>query len=167
VVKSGAFGLPKAAFTLPKNPIKGIVGLLLIIGIIMAYSNRNQTSNQATEQNPTAPPKPPTQTELCRSDWTQCADNERLVNNYSDWSTVQVACKTAANDRAKYGTPEWPWFPFGTFYKGGNYVTSGIAVAVEPDAQFSNGFGAKVHSRVTCTYDLRAKRVTQVDISAR
>jgi hypothetical protein len=103
---------------------------------------------------------------LCRSDWTKCADNEQLVNSYSDWSLVKVRCKRAANDSAKYGNPDWPWFSFGTFYKENNYVTSGIAVAIEPDAQFSNGFGAMVHSKVICTYDLRAKRVTNVAVSA-
>src|SRR5438132_12644791 len=89
--KSSAFGFPNANFKLPKHPIKGIVGLLLIIGIIMAYSNRNQSSNQTAEQNPTTPakatteatpPKPPTQADMCRSDWSKCADNEQLVNNY-------------------------------------------------------------------------------------
>ena len=88
------------------------------------------------------------------------------MNQYSGWSLTKVECKQAANDRAKYGSPEWPWLAFSTFYKGNNYVTSGIAVAIERDAQFSNGFGAMVHSRVTCTYDLRAKRVTDVDVSA-
>ena len=28
-----------------------------------------------------------------------------------------------------------------------DYVTSGIAIAIEPDAQFQNGFGAMVRSR--------------------
>jgi hypothetical protein len=78
-----------------------------------------------------------------------------------------VRCKRAANDQAKYGSPDWPWLAFSSFYKGKNYVTSGMAVAIEPDAQFSNGFGAKVHSRVTCSYDLRAKRVTDVQILPR
>jgi hypothetical protein len=108
-----------------------------------------------------------TQADLCRSDWTKCADNEQLVNNYRNWSDVQVECKYAANDRAKYGDPVWPWIPFGSFLKGNNYVTSGIATAVEPDAQFSNGFGAKVRSRVTCIYDLRTRRVTDVSIFPR
>src|SRR5438309_4418197 len=102
---------------------------------------------------------PPHRMNLCRYDWTKCADNEQLVNQYYDWSHVQVECKHTANDRARYGNPDWPWAAFGSFYKRNNYITSGIAVAVEPDAQFSNGFGAMVHSRVTCTCDLRAKRV--------
>ena len=147
--------------------IAAIVIILLIIGVIAAANNEKQTSNQATDGSSTKPAKLPTEADLCHSDWTKCSDGEQLVNHYSDWSKVQVDCKYAANDRAKYGDPVWPWFPFGSFYKGNNYITSGIAIAVEPDAEFSNGFGAKVHSRVTCTYDLRAKRVTNVDVSAR
>jgi hypothetical protein len=49
-----------------------------------------------------------------------------------------------SNNRAKYGNPDWPWLPFDAFYKGDNYVTSGIAIAVEPDAQFQSDFGAMV-----------------------
>jgi hypothetical protein len=143
------------------NGLKSTIVLLFLVAVFASVNSGNQTSN------PTTPPKPTTQEDLCRSDWTKCADNERLVNSYSDWSLVQVRCKRAANDSAKYGNPDWPWFPFGTFYKGDNYVTSGIAIAVEPDAQFSNGFGAMVHSKVICTYDLRAKRVADVTVSPR
>jgi len=59
-----------------------------------------------------------------------------------------------AETLAKFGSPVWPWFAFGSFYSGDNYVKTGIAVLVEPDAQFQNGFGAMVHSRVVCTYDM-------------
>ena len=112
-------------------------------------------------------PKNPVETTPCRSDWTKCADNEELVNKYSGWSLAQVNCKSKATEQAQYGNPVWPWFAFGSFYIGKEYVASGIAIAIEPDAQFQNGFGAMVHSRVTCTYDLRAQRVISVDISAR
>lgn len=104
---------------------------------------------------------------LCRSDWAQCADNEQLVRNYSRWVNVQTDCQMAAEGQARYGNPVWPWGSFGSFYEGKLYVTSGIAVAVEPDAQFQNGFGAMAHSRVTCAYDLRAQRVITVNISPR
>jgi len=104
---------------------------------------------------------------VCRSDWNKCANNEQLVNNYKDWTLAQVKCKQAANEEARYGDPVWPWLPFGSFYPGKDYVTSGIAVAIEPNAQFQNGFGAMVHSRVICTYDLRAQRVIRIDIVPR
>jgi hypothetical protein len=140
-----------------KSRLGGLLAILVIvIAVTVVVNHTNQSGNTTTAQN-----------DSCRSDWTKCVDNEQLVNQYSDWSLVQVRCKRAANDRAKYGSPDWPWLPFGSFYKGNNYVTSGVAVAIEPDAQFSNGFGAKVHSRVTCTYDLRTKRVSNVDISPR
>ena len=88
------------------------------------------------------------------------------MNNYSGWSKVEVACKWAANKQAKYGEPKWPWvFYFSHYHPGTNYVSSGVVVAIEPEAQFQNGYGAMVHSRVVCTYDLRAQRVTDVVIS--
>ena len=106
----------------------------------------------------------------CRSDWAKCANNAEIVNDYSKWTHVQADCKTAANGQARYGKPDWgSWSrpTFGTYVVGNSYVTSGIAVAVDPDVQFQNGFGAMVHSRVTCTYDLRSERVIGVDISPR
>jgi tetratricopeptide (TPR) repeat protein len=104
---------------------------------------------------------------LCPSDWTKCADNEQLVNKYSRWIHAQVACKMEANSQAKYGDPVWPWLAFSSFYGGKDYVTSGVAVIIEPDAKFQNGFGAMVHSRVVCRYDLRTERVVDVSIAPR
>jgi hypothetical protein len=108
-----------------------------------------------------------TQKAACHNDWRQCADNEQLVNEWSGWTMVQVRCKSAANDRAKYGDPEWPWLPFGSFFKGKDYVAKGKAVAVEPDAKFQNGFGAKLRVRVTCFYDLAGEKVENVLITER
>lgn len=102
----------------------------------------------------------------CSSDWTKCADNEQLVKKYSRWTDVQFECKQEADKQAKYKT-EWSSIPFDTFLKGNQYVTSGTAIAIEPDAQFQNGFGAMVRSRVTCTYDLKAQRVINVEIAPR
>jgi hypothetical protein len=107
------------------------------------------------------------QKDACKMNWSSCADNEQLVNTWSDWSKVQVACKFAANDLAKYGDPEWPWLPFGTFMKGSDYIKTGKAIAIEPDAKFKNGFNAPVRSRVTCFYDLRTSRVLDVSITNR
>ena len=103
----------------------------------------------------------------CRSDWAKCVDNEQLANNYSQWSGVKFFCKKAANESAKYGDPQWPWFAFSTFLKGKDYVATGIAVAIENDVRFQNGFSAMVHSRVTCSYDLRSRRVLNVDVLPR
>jgi hypothetical protein len=79
---------------------------------------------------------------------------------------VQYDCKTEATAKARYGEPEWPSYYFGHFLTGKDFVTSGVAVVVEPDAKFQNGFGAKVDSRVVCRYDLRDKRVIDVVITA-
>lgn len=106
----------------------------------------------------------------CGADWSKCTDNTDVVENYGKWVDVKVDCKITATNMAKYGKPDWGgWlYPnFGTYLKGNNYVTTGRAVAIEPDAQFQNGFGAMVHSEVVCTYDLRAGKVIDVAIRPR
>jgi hypothetical protein len=89
-----------------------------------------------------------------------------MANNYSGWISAKALCKTEANENARFGTPQWPWLAFSTFYKGNSYASSGRSILIEPDAQFSNGFGAMVHSQVVCEYDLRAKKVINVSVSA-
>jgi hypothetical protein len=101
----------------------------------------------------------------CKADWTECADNAELVNNYSRWFHAKLACKDAATKQARFGTPIFPSYPFfSTYFK--TYIATGTAILMEKEAQFQNGFGAMVHSEVKCTYDLRAARVVSVDISA-
>ena len=101
--------------------------------------------------------------ELCELDWTKCADNAEIVRNYKGWLDVQVACRIAAIETAKYGNlPTWPFVPFQGFSEGKTYVASGEVVAIEPEAKFPNATGAMVRSRVTCTYDLRTRRVVNV-----
>ena len=109
-------------------------------------------------------PTPP-KNELCESDWTKCADNAEIVRSYRGWLDVQVACRIAAIEAAKYGTPTWPLVPFQGFSAGRTYVDSGVVVAVEPEAKFPNATGAMIRSRVTCTYDLRTKRVVNMAVS--
>lgn len=122
-----------------------------------------------------APPRPPSlsaeeRLKLCRKDWSKCQDNEELVENYENYRSAQRACRTKADDMAKYGTPDWGgWLKdvFGSYRKGSNYVTTGVAELVETDAKFSNAFGAMVRARVTCLYDLKAAKVLHVAIEPR
>jgi hypothetical protein len=103
----------------------------------------------------------------CKGNWQQCSDNADMANNYSNWDHAQFACKEEAIKEARFGTPKWPWLAFGSFLKGSDYPTSGVAVLIEPDAQFQNGFGAMVHSRVVCKYDLRSEKVLSVIVMER
>jgi hypothetical protein len=73
----------------------------------------------------------------------------------------------AAEKEAKYGDPKWSWVPFGSFLTGKNYVTTGKVTLIDNDVQFSNGFGAMVHSTVRCIYNLNTKAVLDVFISER
>lgn len=101
----------------------------------------------------------------CRTDWTKCADNSDLANNFEGWSGIGASCQIAAENQARYGTPKWPMLPFGTFIGGSDYVKKGVAIAIENNAQFQNGFGAMVHAKVTCFYDLNAQSVKDVIIT--
>jgi hypothetical protein len=75
--------------------------------------------------------------DACYKDWHACADNAMLANSgNATYRHAKIACKMVAEERARFGTPKWPWFAFGSFYKGDNYITTGKAVLVEPDAQF-------------------------------
>lgn len=102
----------------------------------------------------------------CTSNWRLCADNGDLVNNYLSDHSAQSACKDEAEKLARYGSPKFPWlYFFDTFNRGNDYPRTGIAVLFEKDAQFSNAFGAMVHSTVTCTYDLNQNKVLNVSIA--
>ena len=145
------------AVEIPKTPSKkrhgcltalGVFGILAIIGSLLPE-----------EPKGTGP-----HSKGCRDDWTKCADNADLANNYQGWMHVKSECKEAATQQARFGTPEWPWLAFSSFYSGSNYVQSGIVFAIEKDAQFSNAFGAMVHSIVKCEYDLRAGHVVNVEV---
>lgn len=125
------------------------VGLIVAVGEIL----------QALPRQPSPPPPPPT----CKTDWSKCTDNRDLMKNNDGIFSARWDCKSAATKLATYGTPEFPRYDaFGTFYKGSDYITTGIATLVETEAKFQNGFGAMAHMRVVCTFDLRANKVTDV-----
>jgi hypothetical protein len=141
-----------------------VLGVVTIVGLGQLASPDQPTpppSAPAAAAATTAPVSP------CKSDWTKCADNSDMANNFDGMSTARYECRRQAIDMAKYGTPEFPWlFYFTAFYPGTNY-SSGIVTVIETDAQFQNGFGAMVHSRVVCKYDLRTKMVIDVSVGAR
>jgi hypothetical protein len=105
----------------------------------------------------------------CHQDWKRCDTNASLVNNYEGYSGVRSQCEEEATKEANYGTPKFPSFwsggSFASFRGGSDYVTTGIVTAIEPDAQFSNGFGAMVHSTVTCIYDLGSGTVRSIVVT--
>lgn len=103
----------------------------------------------------------------CKDNWTKCSSNEQLVDEWDGWIKVRQACRGAVNDKVSFGKPEWHWPGFfDRFQKSdgkGNsnsYVTTGEAVAVDGDVQIQNQFGAMVHVKAYCTYNLRAGKIT-------
>jgi hypothetical protein len=134
-----------------------VIGFLIVIGVLGWIGvNLGSGGGSVATSGPS-----------CKTNWTLCIDNSDLENNYLVDSTAPFECKQEAIKRAKYGDPKFPWaYPFSTFYKGDQYPKTGIAILIEKEAQYQNGFGAMAHTRVECTYDLRAKKVLNIDISA-
>ena len=58
--------------------------------------------------------------------------------------------------------PEWPWLAFSSFLKEPDYVKTGKAIAIEPDAKIKSGSDTSMRVRAICNYDLRTGRVEDV-----
>jgi len=102
------------------------------------------------------------QKEACIRNWSSCSDNAQLASDWPGWARVQAECKLAVDERAKYGAPEWPWLAFSSFLKEPDYVKTGKAIAIEPDAKIKSGSDTSMRVRAICNYDLRAGRVEDV-----
>lgn len=100
----------------------------------------------------------------CNADWRQCSDNSDLMNHFADITRGTVSCQYAAKKLAKYGSPAFPFFSFSNFRPGSDYVSTGVAVLIEHDAQFQNGYGAMEHTTVSCRYDLKTQQVVDVSV---
>lgn len=110
--------------------------------------------------------EPPSPEALCESDWRKCSDNKQLVNSYRGISQARSACKSAAEDRAKYDT-KFPWVYFGSFSTDGDDYKTGRLKLVEKDAKFQNSYGAMARTTIECLYDLNQKKVVNVNTRAR
>ncbi|WP_154048380.1 hypothetical protein [Thiomonas intermedia] len=111
------------------------------------------------------PAPPQSAAATCATDYATCKDNGDLVNNYDKIGDAQVACKVATDDNVKYGNPDWPWLPFGSYVPGNTYVKAGVVRLAEKAVQIQNGFGAMVHSEVVCDYDLKTHKVVMLNIN--
>ena len=100
----------------------------------------------------------------CRQNWMKCSNNTELVENYSRYSEAQIGCKYAANKLARFGTPEWPWLPFGSYNSGLDAPKTGKIILKENEAKFSNQYGAMARVVVFCTYNLDNNSVIDVEI---
>lgn len=140
----------------------GISSAIAIIVVLVVGYNFIKSNTTAANVSVVAtdPPASPT----CKSDWHLCNDNSELMNDNNSVVGAQIACKSKANETAKFGSPEWPWFAFGSFYKGDDGVKTGKLRLVEKDAKFQNGFGAMAHVIVNCTYDLASESVVDVSV---
>jgi hypothetical protein len=132
----------------------------IFIGFVILVANADDKPAASSAAIANAPTPAPT----CKTDWHQCRDNTDLVENSNLIIGAQIACKSKANELAKYGDPEWPWLPFGTYFKGSEAPKTGILRLVEKEAKFQNAFSAMAHVAVDCTYDLGNNSVINVAV---
>jgi hypothetical protein len=98
----------------------------------------------------------------CSSDYTKCPNNEDLINNYSGMPGAKAACQIEAEKLTKWGSPQWGWSKFGTFYTGTDYVSSGVIRIVDNNVKFQNGYGAYGKVQIECHYDLKSKQIDAI-----
>jgi hypothetical protein len=138
-----------------------LVAAVALLAFVGKQQNGSTTAPTATtvQSAKTAEPS-------CETDWHLCSDNSDLINNYKgdDLRHAGYECMSEANKLAKYGDPKWSWNPykFSVFYKGDDYVKTGILRIVDKEVQFQNGFGAWVHVRVECEYDMNNTKVLNI-----
>jgi hypothetical protein len=126
-------------------------GGLFVIGIVGFFAYVIYAGSAIHEREKVNP--------TCVSNFQKCQDNTDLVEHHSrDGISLAVLCKSAAQDTAKYGSPTFPFVPFGTYYSGRSYLDSGTATLIEKSATFKNGFGADERVSVICRYDLKADK---------
>lgn len=100
----------------------------------------------------------------CKNHWKHCADDDDLVNNYKNMYVAKADCKSAAQRGATFGTPEWSWYPFGSYLSGSNGPKTGRVTLVDADVKFENGFGAKQRVQVQCVYDFNKESVQSIEL---
>jgi hypothetical protein len=136
----------------------GIIGFIIFAFLFtgMMLVEKDRVREQA---NPT-----------CISDWSKCKDNSDLARNWSGFAEVQVDCKYATNDRAKYDTPQYTsGYPgyFSSFRSGNSAIETGKMLVIDNDVKMQNGFGAWARTKVYCEYDLRNKKVLNISTADR
>ena len=99
----------------------------------------------------------------CAGDWTKCADNAQLVRDYVEWKQVPALCEKATDIKSTTSTPQWPDNPFSASLPGNVYITTGKAVAIEPDVALVSADGVS-HAKLVCEFDLKQHAVTSLYI---
>jgi hypothetical protein len=104
----------------------------------------------------------------CHDDWQKCGSNYEVVNEYDGVAYARSACAVGLAGIVKYGEPRWSSpFKFASYIIGVDTPMTGVLMLIEPDVQLQNGFGAMVHSKASCRYDLRGRKVLEVTAAAR
>jgi hypothetical protein len=145
------------------------VVLILVLGWALSQSQISPPTSAQSQASPSTPATPASTPAIktCRDDWTKCVDNEDMAHNYSKMDEARLACEIKLEHSVRYGTPEYWYVRFNSFFIGGDFPKTGIVKIVDDRVKIQNVFGAKVNSRVECWYDFNKKVATIVSVSER
>ena len=155
MVSPAAVACPACGHPIAKSTGNGGMGCLIVVIIIivsLSYAvHEGENIESAEKLHPT-----------CVTNYRLCKDNADLVEHHRPVNGIKLSieCKTAAEEAARYGDPDIPFFGFGYYYTGHSYIDTGVAVLIEKDAKFKNVFGTPVSSTVVCSYDLTSHRAS-------
>jgi len=103
----------------------------------------------------------------CRDNYTVCASQDQLVENYKRMNEARSDCRREAQKLARYGDAQLPSLPFLSYLTTESSIDTGKISLVENEARYQNGFGAMQHTIVTCIYDLDAREIVEVSAVAK
>jgi hypothetical protein len=99
----------------------------------------------------------------CARDWSKCADNRQLVENYWQWPIIVSACQADAETfiapKGKALAPAQPVETFTNYAVGNDYPKTGIAIAKTPLFRYRDVSGQTRFAWLECRYDLGTGRV--------
>ena len=125
---------------------------LLLMGISLFVEGAHLAAAQSIDER-----------KACARDWSKCADNRQLVENYWQRPMVVTECQAAAERFiAPKGTALAPFAPVETFTNyavGSDYPKTGIAIAATPQFRYRDASGRTRFAWLECSYDLAKRSV--------
>jgi hypothetical protein len=127
-------------------------GTSLLIGFSLLVESAHSVAAQSIDEQ-----------KACSRDWSKCADNRQLVQNYWQWPMIVTECQAAAERFiAPKGTAVAPAAPVETFTNyavGNDYPNTGVAIVATPQFRYRDVSGGTQFASLECSYDLAKRSV--------
>lgn len=147
------------------NAVRGMVKTAtytLLIGVVFFVAMANQKNearnNSPSQAYPLAEPQ-----KTCKTDYTLCADNKGVMEEYGGSRKARRKCEKKLSDLAPFGEPEYSGSGrFGYYHVSDDAPKTGEMSFIEKNVRLSNGFGAKQKTSVECVYSFEHDAVYKI-----